>query len=436
MTEPLTTAEAAEAAEAGAATGPGAALWVDPSNGAAGDMLLAALLDAGASLAAVRQGVARLAVEPVALELEAVRRHGLRAARLIVTAPDSGTHRDLAAVTAIIARAALPPAVHAFAVSAFNTLARAEARVHGVPLADIHFHEVGALDAVVDLVGCALALADLGLLDAPARVVGPVAVGSGTVRTGHGPMPVPVPAVLEILSGAGAPIAAHPAAMELCTPSGAALLATIATSWGPPPALVPHSVGVGAGTKDPPGHPNILRVLVGTSADRDADGTPWLGEPLHRVDTTIDDVDPRVWPDLLEQLRAVGAADAWCTPVLMRKGRPGQLLSVLTAPAQLDLVCRLVFTYTGTLGVRVSTVQRRRLRRDQIAMPYGDAAVRVKRGYLGDRLVSVQPEYDDALAVAQRADVPVARVLDEVRAVARGAGPPPEAGPLSEATTA
>ncbi|MFG1884646.1 nickel pincer cofactor biosynthesis protein LarC [Micromonospora sp. NPDC049102] len=430
MAEPRTMAEESTT------TAPATALWVDPSNGAAGDMLLAALLDAGASLSVVEQGVARLAVEPVALKLESVRRHGLRAAHLIVTAPDSGTHRDLAAVTAIITRAALPPAVHAFAVAAFTTLARAEARVHGVPLADIHFHEVGALDAVVDLVGCALALADLGLLDAPTRVVGPVAVGSGVVRTDHGPMPVPVPAVLEILTAAGAPIAAHPATMELCTPSGAALLATLATGWGPPQALVPHAVGVGAGTRDPAGHPNILRVLVGTSASRDSDGTPWQGEPLHRIDTTIDDVDPRVWPDLLEQLRAVGAADAWCTPVLMRKGRPGQLLSVLVAPAQLDLVCRLVFTRTGTLGVRVSTVQRRRLRRDQIALPYGDTAVRVKRGYLGDHLVSVQPEYDDALAVAQRADVPVARVLDEVRAVARTAGPSPEAGALPESGTA
>src|SRR5256884_819232 len=209
---------------AGQRGGPVKTLWVDASNGAAGDMLLAALLDAGADLDAVRTGLRGIDVEPVGLTLSAVRRHGLRAAQVVVDAPDSEATRNLPDVVSILSGPGLPRQVQDFAVAVFQRLARAEAGVHGVAPDEIGYHEVGALDAIADVAGCALALHSLGLLQPCTRVVSPVAAGSGSVRTAHGTVPVPVPAVLRMLADATAPLSAHPAAMELCTPTGAALL--------------------------------------------------------------------------------------------------------------------------------------------------------------------------------------------------------------------
>lgn len=389
-------------------------LWVDAGNGAAGDMLLGALLDAGASLEVVRDGLARLGVEPIGISTEQVRRHGLRAAKAGVRAPESSVTRNLADVAAIVAGAGLAEEVVGFATATFERLADAEARVHGVEVSAIHFHEVGALDAIADVVGCALALSSLGLLGSVRRVVSPVAVGSGTVRAAHGELPVPVPAVLELLTRAGGPIRGHAASMELCTPTGAALLCALATEWGPAPSGTPLAVGVGAGTADPPGHPNVLRVMVGAG-----DAAPdWGSATMHRVDATIDDLDPRLWPDVLESLRGAGAADAWCVPALMRKGRPGQVLSVLVDTERLDAVCRMVFEQTTTLGVRISPVQRRFLRRSQVAVGVAGGVVHVKRGHLGAEIVTVQPEYDDARAVASASGLPLADVLAEARRAA------------------
>lgn len=391
-------------------------LWVDAGNGAAGDMLLAALLDAGADLAAVRSGLRGLAVGPLDVEVAQVRRHGLRALHADVRVPPDDVSRDLGDVTAILSAAALPEAAREFALAVFDRLAHAEARVHGVGVTEIHFHEVGALDAIADITGCALALHSLDLLGPAVRVVSPVAAGSGVVRAAHGPLPVPVPAVLELLTEAGAPLRSHPAAMELCTPTGAALLTTLATGWGPMPDCVPAGVGTGAGTADPAGHPNVVRVVVGEAAG----ASGWASAEMHRVDSTIDDLDPRLWPEVLESLRTAGAADAWVSPALMRKGRPGQVLSVLVDPERLDAVCRVVFEQTTSLGVRVSQVERRSLRRDRVEVAAGGVTVGVKRGLLGDSVVTVQPEYDEVLAAAEASGRPVHEVLAEVRALAGG----------------
>ncbi|GLY97543.1 nickel pincer cofactor biosynthesis protein LarC [Actinoplanes sp. NBRC 103695] len=439
-------------------------LWIDPSNGAAGDMLLGALLDAGASQEVVRAGLSALRVEPITLTTSGVRRHGFRATKADVEAPETSTHRGLPDLLAIVAAAGLPAPAHDLAVAAFTRLAEAEARVHGIPIDEVHFHEVGALDAIADVVGCALALHDLGLLgEGAVRVVGPVAAGSGTARAAHGRMPLPAPAVLEILTAAGAPMAAHPATMELCTPTGAALLVALATSWGPPPAMTTRAVGIGAGTRDPDTHPNVVRVLVGTAttgtsgtattgtsgtatagtsgtATTGTSGTSgtagaatadaatvaaageadWSAAELSQIEATIDDLDPRVWPDLLESLRSVGAADAWSTPVLMRKGRPGQVLTVLAEPSRVDLICRLIFTSTTTLGLRIHGVRRLHLRRDEVKVTVAGQVIGVKRGYLGRDLITAQPEYDDAKAAATAAGLPIAHVLDLARKEATG----------------
>jgi uncharacterized protein (TIGR00299 family) protein len=384
-------------------------------------MLLAALLDAGASLAAVRAGLGGIGTEHMDVTVSPVRRHGLRAALATVRAPRSQVTRNLADITALVSGAGLPDEVRDFSVAVFERLARAEAHVHGVGVPEVSFHEVGALDAIADVTGCAIALHTLGLLRSPTRVVSPVAVGSGPARSAHGPLPVPVPATLQILTEAGAPLRSHPAAMELCTPTGAALLATVATNWGPVPDCRPLTVGVGAGRADPRGHPNVLRVLVGEPAGP----ADWALTDMCRIDATIDDLDPRLWPDVLDALRAAGAVDAWCTPALMRKGRPGHVLSALAEADRLDVVCHAVFEQTTTLGVRISAVQRRSLPRDEVAAVVGGVVVSVKRGHLGDRVVNLQPEYDDLRAAAARTGRPIADLLAEARAAASAAKDPP-----------
>ncbi|WP_329056035.1 nickel pincer cofactor biosynthesis protein LarC [Amycolatopsis sp. NBC_01488] len=388
--------------------------WIDAGNGCAGDMLLAALVDAGADFDGVRAGLARLRVDDVRLTEQVVRRHGLRARHVVVEAPETRHARHLPEILDVIRSAALPAAAERFATKVFDTLADAEAAVHGIERDRVHFHEVGALDAIVDIVGCGLGLAALGLLDATVTV-SPIAVGGGTVTAAHGRLTVPPPAVLALLTGAGAPIAAHPAARELCTPTGAALLVTLADAYGPMPACVPVKVGVGAGTADPPGHANVVRVVVGSAAEPDR---TWVRARMTVVETTVDDLDPRLWPEVLTALRGAGAADAWCAPVTAPKGRPGMVLTALAADDRVDGVCAAVFAHTSTLGVRLSPVERRSLPRDRVTVDYRGRAVSVKRGFLNGVVVTAQPEYEEAKAAAEATGQPLRRVLDEVRAAA------------------
>ena len=389
--------------------------WIDAGNGCAGDMLLAALVDAGADLDEIRAGLSRLRIEDVRLSEHVVRRHGLRARQVAVTAPDTRNARHLGDIVELIEAAALPPGVERFATAVFDRLATAEAAVHGIEPARVHFHEVGALDAIVDVVGCALGLESLGLLDATVTV-SPIAVGGGTVTAAHGRLPVPPPAVLALLVDAAAPVAAHHAERELCTPTGAALLVTLADEYGPMPACVPVAVGVGAGTADPPGHANVVRVVISEDRGR---APAWVRTSMTIVETTVDDLDPRLWPEVLATLRGAGAADAWCAPLTAQKGRPGVLLTAVTADDRVDGVCAAIFAHTSTLGVRLFPVERRALPRDSVTVDYRGLPVSVKRGYLDGVLVTAQPEYEEAEAAAKAAGHPVRRVLDEVRAAAR-----------------
>ena len=395
----------------------GRCLWIDASAGASGDMLLGALLDAGAPIEAVAAAVAALGVEPIEIRPLPVRRHGLRATKAEVQVSDTTAPRTLGDVMALVAAAALPPSVASLARDVFGVLGGAEAAVHGEVLEKIHLHEVGALDSLADVVGCAAALHALGLLEPRARfVVGSVALGSGTVAAHHGPLPVPVPAVLAILAGRGAPVAAGGEG-ELCTPTGAALLATLAAEWGPLPAMRIDAVGVGAGTADPLERANVLRVVLGSAAAPAAE--LWRNDDLFELEATVDDMDPRLWPAVLDSLVEAGAADAWLTPVVTRKGRPGNVVTALVAGESIDAATRALFAQSTTLGVRLRPVERRALPRDAVTVKVGGFDVRVKRGLLDGNPVTVQAEYSDAAAVAERLGLPARTVLERAAALAR-----------------
>ena len=399
----------------------GSCVWIDASAGASGDILLGALLDAGAPVEAVAAAIGALGVEPIRIIPRQVRRHGLRATMADVQIQETAIPRTVADVLSLVAGAALVPAVAAFARDVLSLLGTTEAAVHGEDLEQVHLHEIGALDSIADVVGCAAALHALGLLEPRARVVvGTVALGSGSVESAHGALPVPVPAVLAILAGRGAPVSAGGDG-ELCTPTGAALLAILADEWGPVPPMRIASVGIGAGSADPTGRANVLRVVVGT--DLAPVQVPWRRDDLIEIEATVDDLDPRLWPAVLDALVQAGAVDAWLTPVVMRKGRPGNVVTALVAEEAIDSTTRALFAHSTTLGVRLRSVARRALPRDEVVVHVEGFEVRVKRGLLDGEPVTMQTEYADAAAAAERLGVPVRTVLDRAAVLARGARP-------------
>ncbi len=368
--------------------------WLDLSSGASGDMLLGALVGAGVPLEVVRDALEPLGV-PVAVDVEAVRRAGLAATRAAVSAPETGQpRRTLADVRTLLA--ALPDeGARGTAERVFETLATAEARVHGTSPDEVHFHEVGALDALADVVGVVAAVRHLRL---DRLVASPVALGGGTTASAHGRLPVPAPAVLELVRAARLPTAASVADVELCTPTGAALVSTLADGFGAMPAMTVRHVGVGAGARDRDEAPNVVRLVVGDGAPG-ADGPP--AAPAVVLEANVDDLDPRVWPTVVAALLAAGAADAWLTPVLMKKGRPAHVLSALVAPHDVGRVRELIYRQTSTLGVRETTTTKRPLARDVAAVEVEGHRIAVKRGFLPDgTLVTAQPEWEDIAAAA------------------------------------
>jgi pyridinium-3,5-bisthiocarboxylic acid mononucleotide nickel chelatase len=376
--------------------------WLDCAAGASGDMLLGALVDAGVPVADLQAAVDAVGVEPVELRVSTVQRHGIGATKVSVRTAESPGGRTWADVRTLVQDADLADPVRATALDAFGRLARAEAAVHRVGIDDVHFHEVGALDAIADVVGTAAGLHALGL---DRLVAGVVTVGSGgTARAGHGVVPVPAPAVLGILAEAGAPVTGGPLAAEMCTPTGAALLAATVTEWGPLPALVPARVGVGAGGRDPAELPNVLRLVLGTPA-QSADSTAVL------LETNVDDLDPRLWPDVLDRLLATGASDAWLTPILMKKGRPAHTLHALCPHETVEAVRAEIFRRTSTLGVRSVPVGKTALDRDTGSVTVGGERIRTKRAWLDGRLVNVSVEYEDVRRAADALGLPVKEVL-------------------------
>jgi uncharacterized protein (TIGR00299 family) protein len=368
--------------------------------GVAGDMLLGALVDAGADASVVEGAIAGLGVAGWALRFERTQRGGIAATHAVVEA-EGGAHRPVSEIRRLLDDADLIAGVRDRARRVFDTLAAVEAEVHGVPADEVVFHEVGAIDAIVDVVGVCAALDALGV----DRVVSsPIALGHGTVRTSHGDLPNPPPAVARLLATRDVPIVGVDTTMEISTPTGVALLVALADCFGALPAVAVESAGWGAGTADPAGRPNVVQVLIGTPAA--AATAPRPGRTAVVLEVNVDDVTGEVLAHTVAALLAAGAHDAWAAPIVMKKGRPAHTVAALVDPADVDRLATVLVAETGSLGLRATTVERWPQRRAEATIDVGGHPIRVK--VAGGR---AKPEHDDAVAAARALGRPLRDVL-------------------------
>ena len=403
-------------------------LWLDATAGASGDMILGALIDAGAPFAAVKRAVTGLRLSGVRLARRAVVRAGVAATKIDVTiaghAKDDhhvymghrgGHGRTLADIRKIIAAAPIEPAVRDRALVIFRRLVEAEGVAHGVAAARVHLHEAGASDAIADVVGVCAALHALG----PDRIiVSPMTTGSGTVNCAHGVYPVPGPATSVLLQGA--PISGIPADGERLTPTGAAILTSIASAYGGPPAMTPSAVGHGAGARDDPERPNVVRAMLGeraVAAPQESDAGSAASVIV--IEFTVDDATPQLMAYAAERLFAAGALDVHTTPVQMKKGRAAHQITALVRPEAFESVARTALSETTTFGLRFRREGRLELARtiERVATPYG--ALRVKVGRFDGAELQAAPEYDDCAAAARKHGVPLKTVQQAALAARR-----------------
>lgn len=383
-------------------------LWLNPVSGVSGDMLLGALIELGAPLDGIRAAVAATGLTGWELHARPVSRSGLVATRAEVTVTDDRTERRAGELVELVGRAR-PAPVAELAVRAVRAIAEVEATLHGERADRVHLHEIGGLDTVVDTVGVSAALHLLGV----ERVhCGPLALGTGTVRTRHGTLPLPAPATAALLALAGAEVTAAGTVGETVTPTGAALLLAAGARFGGVPTMTVRAVGYGAGGREVPGRPNVLPALLGAAEAMDGG----VSETLVMLETNVDDVTGELLGYLVERLLAVGAADAWCTPIVMKKGRPAHTVHVLADPSRVPDCERVLLSETGSLGVRRSAVERVALARETRTVNVAGHPIRVKRGPW-----SAKPEHDDVAAVATALDLPLREVAERARRAFDGA---------------
>jgi hypothetical protein len=381
--------------------------YLDCVGGLAGDMLLAALLDAGASQEVLLGVPERLGLARVEIAVEHVERHGIGALHVDVEAPDEHAHRQYAEIRSIVEAAELTEGARMRSLAAFARLAEVEARIHGVPLEDVHFHELGAVDTLVDVCGAFSLLDDL---DVSRVACSPLPFARGLTSAAHGVLPLPAPAALALLKGA--PLVGVDIEAELVTPTGAAIAAVAVERWGALPPLVLERVGYGAGSKDLPDRPNVVRVVIGVQT------APATGEVV-LVETNLDDLSPELVPDAVERCFSAGALDVWVTPAQMKKGRPGVVLSALGRPGTEDVIARAIIEETSALGVRVARLSRYELERQERVVQIAGGSVRVKVGLLDGGVVNLAPEHDDCAALARETGRPVKSIWAEALAKAQ-----------------
>lgn len=369
-------------------------------------MVLGALISTGVDPDALKSELANLNLPNFELGVEKVDRSGILSTHIRVDIPDEKNHRHLTEIERIINESSLSDSVKDRSIAIFNRLAAAEASVHGIELSKVHFHEVGALDAIVDIVGSCIGFEMLGIEQFAASKIH---VGSGFVDMAHGKFPVPPPAVAELLKDI--PFYSTEIEGELITPTGAAIISTVCDSYGAIPELTLESIGYGAGTRTYEKFPNVLRIMIGETAGLEqAKAT----ETLAVLETNIDDLSPQILGHFMDRALAEGALDCWFTPIQMKKNRPATLVSVLCRTADEQKFLELFYRETSTIGVRIERVERASLERDvkKVSTEYGD--IGVKTAYAGGELVNRQPEFEDLKAAAAASGVTVKQVADAV----------------------
>ena len=389
--------------------------FLDTIGGISGDMTMAAFLSAGLPLDTLRTEVRKLGIGPVELIARHVTRSAITAVHLDVVVPHTHEHhRTLREIESTITSGTLTAGVKERALAMFRLIAAAEAKIHDTPLDRVHLHEVGAPDSIVDVVGAAVCLEFFGI----ERVYStPVRLGSGgIITTQHGAMPTPAPATLEILRGYPTVMTSVP--HELTTPTGAAIIKSLSSGVLTDDVITPETVGYGAGSKEFPELPNLLRVVIGSMP-----ASPSL-EELLIVETNIDDMNPQVYPYLIETLLASGAHDAYLVPIIMKKGRPGILLSVMVGRSKLDEVIGIIYRETTTIGLRIITTGRRKLLRDQITVKTSFGPVKAKIVERGGKNVAA-PEYEECRRIAREQNLPLLEVMRSLERELRDHTDPP-----------
>ncbi len=384
--------------------------YFDCFSGISGDMILGALVDAGLEMERLKAELARLPLSGYTLSAQTVRKRGLRGTHVEVEVSEKGVERHLHEIEEIIEGSDLPGEVKSRGLAIFQRLAEAEAHVHGIPVGRVHFHEVGAMDAIVDVVGAVIGLWLLGIERVYAS---PVHVGRGTVTCAHGTLPVPAPATQELLRGV--PIYGRDVDAELVTPTGAAILTTLAEEFGAAPPMQVEQVGYGAGSRDLP-LPNLLRVSVGTMTE-EVEG--YEEDVVTVIKTNIDDMNPQLYDHVMEQLFGAGALDVFLTPIQMKRNRPGVQLSVLVVEEHVADVLDVLFAETTTIGVRTCPMRRWKLGRERVVVETRYGLVGVKVARRGGAVVNVAPEYRECQRVAREQGVPLKEVYQVTLEAAR-----------------
>ncbi len=386
-------------------------LYFDCTTGVSGDMFLASLIDMGMDFKSILKELKKLPAGRINVSLGREVRHSITGTTFRVKIAKEHHHRTFRDIKSLISKSALSPEVKKLSTEIFRKIAEAEGKVHGISPAKVHFHEVGAMDSIIDIVGAAIAVTSLK----PDRVVcSPIPLGSGTADTMHGRIPIPAPATVEILKGV--PLASSGIPFELTTPTGAAIMKTIAAGFGAMPAMTIEKTGYGAGKKDFREAANMLRVFMGT-----ATGGAEKAHEATVIETNIDDMTPQIAGYLLERLMEEGALDAFYTPAQMKKSRPGLVLTVLCAPDDAGKLTELIFRESTSIGVRTHTVKRACLERKDVKVRTRYGTVRVKVSMMGGRVVNAQPEYEDCREAARKKKAALKAVIDAAKAAATAA---------------
>ncbi len=381
--------------------------YFDCFSGISGDMVLGALVDAGAELREIESGLRGLGLENWSISAEKVQRGAIFATHVKVKSGEEHHHRGLSVILKRIEEAHLAPRAAARATKIFERLAAAEAKVHNIEVEKVHFHEVGAVDSIVDIVGSAIGFELLGIDEFACSRLD---VGAGQVKTEHGLLPVPAPATTDLLRGA--PTYSSGVERELVTPTGAAIATTLATRYAEIPPMTLQTIGYGAGSADLKEKANVMRLLIGESieANQSETGGRW-DSPVTVIETNLDDMSPQIYGYFAERALAAGALDVFSTPVQMKKNRPGQLVTLLSEPENVTRLIDLIFSETTTIGVRTYDVRRKTLNREFVPVETPLGSVRMKVSRMNGTILNATPEYEDCQRIAAERGVPLKQVI-------------------------